>query len=689
MKKIIVIIVCLLIFVPPTYAQWFYDSQDVYVNFDVSSEIGIIPLSSRYVIETVAANVTFFPKEYNDQQLVNFRAEPEAEIGSDTVKFVWKKPKGDVLNFKINTGSRKTQSIVEIKGKIRFPLEQIPDDIKVYTKSSPTIDSDNEEIVKLASKIVEGEDDLFIAVYKIADWTKNNIDYNLSTLTADVSQKASWVLLNKQGVCDELTSLFIAMLRAVGVPARFVSGMAYTNSPLFPDSWGAHGWAEVYFPSYGWVPYDVTYGQFGFVDTTHFKFKETVDSDEGATFYSWLGKDVDIKTHELDIKTKLMGYEGNFNYGIKADASVERGHVSFGSYNIIKAKIENLNNFYVATELYLSTPKEVNITGNWMKSIALLPNQKKDAYWIVSVVGDLDGGLIYTMPVVVSTHGNNATVSFKTSIKGNFFSFEEAKNIIERMKEENSKTYSANIELDCVPESLSFYHYENKSIECILKNLGNVYLEKVNVCVEDDCETVDAGVAQQKIVKLDAPKKIGMNYITASAKNNIVSKTAQVEYEVFDEPDISVHDIKFPDRVRFNDKLNLSFTISKNSYSNPVNVSVKLYQKYLIKEIKIKELFDKHNFIVELNAKELDIGNNVFKISAAYKDKSDVDYSTGESFNISLVELTFWQKIQVKLNQLALWIAGLDIEMLVKFFVFSLLVFVVVYWYAFKHGHVK
>ena len=67
-------------------------------------------------------------------------------------------------------------------------------------KSGNIIDSDDKDIIELASKLIEGEDDLFVVVHKLAAWTKNNINYNLSTLTAEVSQKASWVLENRQGV---------------------------------------------------------------------------------------------------------------------------------------------------------------------------------------------------------------------------------------------------------------------------------------------------------------------------------------------------------------------------------------------------------------------------------------------------------------------------------------------------------
>ena len=98
----------------------------------------------------------------------------------------------------------------------------MPDDVLVYLEAGEVIDSENAGIGRQASKIAEGEDDLYGVVYNLATWVEENVDYDLSTLTAESSQKASWVLENRRGVCDEMTSLFIAMCRSLGIPAKFV-----------------------------------------------------------------------------------------------------------------------------------------------------------------------------------------------------------------------------------------------------------------------------------------------------------------------------------------------------------------------------------------------------------------------------------------------------------------------------------
>src|SRR3989338_2220208 len=107
---------------------------------------------------------------------------------------------------------------------------------------------------------------MYVASFLLASWVKENVRYDLTTLTAEAVQTSSWVFQERRGVCDELTNLFIAMARSVGIPARFVTGTVYSG--LLPG-WGNHGWAEVYFQGYGWVPFDVTYGQYGWIDPSH------------------------------------------------------------------------------------------------------------------------------------------------------------------------------------------------------------------------------------------------------------------------------------------------------------------------------------------------------------------------------------------------------------------------------------
>jgi transglutaminase-like putative cysteine protease len=61
----------------------------------------------------------------------------------------------------------------------------------------------------------------------------------------------------KSGTCRDFVILFMAVCRAVGLAARFVSGYE-AGDPAYEQM--LHAWAEVYLPGAGWRGYDPTMG---------------------------------------------------------------------------------------------------------------------------------------------------------------------------------------------------------------------------------------------------------------------------------------------------------------------------------------------------------------------------------------------------------------------------------------------
>ncbi len=78
---------------------------------------------------------------------------------------------------------------------------------------------------------------------------------------------ADWFLFDlRKGYCDYYATAFVVMARAVGLPARlavgYVSGTydAKSNAYNVVEA-DAHSWPEVYFPGYGWLPFEPTGGR--------------------------------------------------------------------------------------------------------------------------------------------------------------------------------------------------------------------------------------------------------------------------------------------------------------------------------------------------------------------------------------------------------------------------------------------
>jgi len=73
------------------------------------------------------------------------------------------------------------------------------------------------------------------------------------------AQPAAVTLASGAGACRDTAVLFIAAARAVGIPARFVSGYQ-ARAETADGGRHLHAWPEVHLPGLGWRGYDPTHG---------------------------------------------------------------------------------------------------------------------------------------------------------------------------------------------------------------------------------------------------------------------------------------------------------------------------------------------------------------------------------------------------------------------------------------------
>jgi transglutaminase-like putative cysteine protease len=133
-----------------------------------------------------------------------------------------------------------------------------------YTKSEKLIESDREEIISTAETIVDNETNPHKKVLKVYDFIHKHMHY----MAQDEEMGALWALENKIGDCSEYSYLFVALCRAVGIPARVQAGFAFHSSSETTED--GHMWAEYYLEDYGWIPVDSTWRLFAALDDRHF-----------------------------------------------------------------------------------------------------------------------------------------------------------------------------------------------------------------------------------------------------------------------------------------------------------------------------------------------------------------------------------------------------------------------------------
>ncbi|NLF67880.1 MAG: transglutaminase domain-containing protein [Candidatus Anammoximicrobium sp.] len=93
-----------------------------------------------------------------------------------------------------------------------------PASLRPYLGVSPSIETTHPEIRRLAGEIVQGQTADWNKVRAVYDWVRANVRYQF-----DPELKGALAALRAgQGDCEELTSLFIALCRSHGIPARSV-----------------------------------------------------------------------------------------------------------------------------------------------------------------------------------------------------------------------------------------------------------------------------------------------------------------------------------------------------------------------------------------------------------------------------------------------------------------------------------
>ncbi|MDO4732401.1 MAG: S-layer homology domain-containing protein [Bacillota bacterium] len=136
-----------------------------------------------------------------------------------------------------------------------------------YLQPESLIQSKHAEIIAFAQKAVGNESNPYRKAQQIFSAVNLALDYS----DGDENQDALSSLRRKSAHCEGYTNLYTACLRAVGIPARIVSGYLYipekhvSSTYIDPDRKGIlmdslrHVWVEFYLPETGWVIADPTF----------------------------------------------------------------------------------------------------------------------------------------------------------------------------------------------------------------------------------------------------------------------------------------------------------------------------------------------------------------------------------------------------------------------------------------------
>jgi len=284
-----------------------------YVDEDLRVQKSVAPVMGTQV-ETIACAKEFALGENDVPELIDkmFLASPEPLNNIESAESViyYLRPTGQATTLTIPSSDN--QSVQQLKegGVIvtvrpvaapagaRFPYEGKDSNILEAMKPTRFVQSDYKEIVELANRAVGGTKDEAEAVKRIESFVSGYIE-NKSLSVGYAS--AAEVAASRVGDCSEFAVLTASMCRAVGIPARIVSGLVHVEAFGGRENvFGGHAWVEVYVGD-KWIGLDATRMPKGF-DAGHIAL--AIGNGEPADFLNLAATLGQFKIDKVIINTE-------------------------------------------------------------------------------------------------------------------------------------------------------------------------------------------------------------------------------------------------------------------------------------------------------------------------------------------------------------------------------------------------
>ena len=203
-----------------------------------------------------------------------------------------------------------------------------------YTREQPPHVVFTPAIREKAEEIVGDETNPYLKARLIYNWISDNIQYSFAREYSTLRNISEYVLENRYGDCGQIALLYIALCRAVDVPARWQSGWV-----IYPQFRNLHDWTEILVEPYGWIPVDPNFGldikqRFDALDTEQRQelkdfffggmdaYRLVINSEHGYPHYpprrAVRSDDVDFQRGELEAGGENI-YFGDFRYRLEVE----------------------------------------------------------------------------------------------------------------------------------------------------------------------------------------------------------------------------------------------------------------------------------------------------------------------------------------------------------------------------------
>jgi transglutaminase-like putative cysteine protease len=199
------------------------------------------------------------PRDHDGQHIRRWRIEPSADgrlrrsedvFGNVVHTFSADGPVED-LTLRV-TGEVET---TDTHGVVQGAVERLAD--VFYLRESPLAIADEEIRTFTRDMVGDFDADPLAGLHRLLAAIHREVTFDTGPTQATTTAAEAFAL--RRGVCQDLTHIFIAAVRSIQVPARYVSGY-FRRSDGVTEQEAGHAWAEAKVPHLGWVGFDPANG---------------------------------------------------------------------------------------------------------------------------------------------------------------------------------------------------------------------------------------------------------------------------------------------------------------------------------------------------------------------------------------------------------------------------------------------
>lgn len=248
LKPVVLLLFAFLFLACPSFAKDRQVKVTVQINLHAPQEAKNVRLWIPYPMSNENQDITNVEINGNYSYIGVFR---EGKAGNNILYAEWKESiKERTLTYSFNVNRKEIVNKKFLKKELPFSK----DEFSMYLEST-NLGPTGGKVKEYAIKITKGKKTNLAKAKAIYNWIVDNMHRDPNIKGCGFGEVET-LLETKGGKCADIHSVFVALARAAGVPAREVFGIRIPKGSEGDMTKAQHCWAEFYLPGYGWVVVD-------------------------------------------------------------------------------------------------------------------------------------------------------------------------------------------------------------------------------------------------------------------------------------------------------------------------------------------------------------------------------------------------------------------------------------------------